>query len=71
MCEQIIEQNEAVTTTLCLLNKKEMCLSETDLSEMKHAVTFLQPFQAATQEMSGDSYVCLSKVIPLSSHYSN
>ena len=43
-----------------------MCLSETNLSEIKHAVTFLQPFQAATQEMSGDSYICLSKVMPLS-----
>ena len=43
-----------------------MCLSETDLSEMKYAITFLQPFQPATQEMSGDTYVCLSKVIPLS-----
>ena len=53
-------QHKAFTTTLCLLSKKEICLSETDLSEIKQAVTFLQPFQAATQEMSGDSYVCLT-----------
>ena len=25
-----------------------LCLSETDLSEMKHAITLLQPFQEAT-----------------------
>ena len=43
-----------------------MCLSETDLSEIKNAIAFLLPFRAATQEMSGDSFVCLSKVIPLS-----
>jgi len=43
-----------------------MCLTEIELIEMKHAVNFLQPFQAATQEMSGKDYVNLSKVIPLS-----
>ena len=59
MFKWIIEQNKAVTTTFCLLNKKEMCLSETDLSEMKQAITFLQPFQAATQEMSARGHLCL------------
>ena len=38
MLEQINEQNEATTTTLCVLNKKEMCLSETDLSEIKNNI---------------------------------
>ena len=43
-----------------------MCLTDFELAEMKHAVKFLLPFQAATQEMSGEDYVCLSKVTPLS-----
>ena len=37
------------------------------MSEIKHTVDFLRPFQVATQETSGEDYnVCLSKVIPLS-----
>ena len=43
-----------------------MCLIDFELAEMKNAVKFLSAFQAATQEMSGEDYVCLSKVIPLS-----
>jgi len=66
MFDRLIEQHDAVTTALCLLNKNDMCLTEIELTEMKHAVNFLRPFQAATQEMSGEDYVCLSKVIPLS-----
>ena len=44
-----------------------MCLTEIELTEMKHAVNFLWPFQQLyTLEMSGEDYVCQSKVIPRS-----
>jgi len=46
--------------------QNDMCLIDFELAEMKNAVKFLSAFQAATQEMSGEDYVCLSKVIPLS-----
>ncbi len=65
MFERIIEQNEAVVTTLCLLNRSEMCLGEDEVSKIKQAVTLLQPFEAATRELSADKYVSLSKVIPI------
>ena len=63
--EGLIEQHEAVTTTLCLLNKNSLCLDSEDVGAMKNAVTLLKSFEAATREMSGDQYLTISKLIPL------
>ena len=65
MFERMIEQHEAVTTTLCLLDKSSLCLSADDVETMKNAVTLLKPFEAATREMSADQYLTISKLIPL------
>lgn len=61
----MIEQHEAVTTTLCLLDKSNLCLSVEDIEAMKTAVTLHKPYEAATREMSADQYLTISKVIPL------
>ena len=63
--ERLIEQHEAVTTTLCLLNKNSLCLDSEDVGAMKNAATLLKSFEAATREMSGDQYLPISKLIPL------
>ena len=42
MFERLIEQHEAVTTTLCLMDKNSLCLSSGDVEEMKNAVTLLK-----------------------------
>ena len=65
MFERMIEQHEAVTTTLCLLDKSNLCLSVEEIEAMKNAVTLLKPYEAATREMSADQYLTISKVIPL------
>ncbi len=65
MFERIVEQNEAITTTLCLLNRNELCLSEAEIATIKEAIVLLQPFEAATREMSSVKYISLSKVIPI------
>ncbi len=65
MFKRIIEQQEAVTTTLCLQGKNELCLSLVDIEEIKHAVKVLQPFETATTEMSAENYVSISKIIPI------
>ena len=65
MFERLMEQHEAVTTTLCLLDKSDLCLSSEEIECMKSAVSLLKPFEAATREVSGDSYVTVSKLIPL------
>ena len=65
MLERLIELHEPVATTLCLLNRNDLCLSDQEVDIMKHAVEILKPFEAATREMSADTYISVSKVIPL------
>ena len=63
MFERIVEQIDAITKTLCLLNRNEMCLSDDELSRIKEAIALLQPFEAATRGMSSENFISLSKVI--------
>ena len=65
MLERILEQHDAVTTTLCLQSKSEMCLTDEDLKLTKEVLDVLKPFEIATVEMSADKYVSISKVIPI------
>ena len=65
MFERMIEQHEAVTTTLCLLDKNNLCLNVEEIEAMKNAVTLLKPYETATREMSADQYLTISKVKPL------
>ena len=65
MFERIVEQHKAVTTTLCLQSKSEMCLSVEDLELIKKALEILRPFESATVEMSADKFVSVSKIIPI------
>lgn len=65
MLERLCEQNEAVTTALCLLGRNAMCLNEGELSLIKQTVDALRPFEEVTREVSAEKYVSVSKVIPL------
>ena len=65
MFERIVEQHQAVTTALCLLNRNNMCLSTAELQQLKNAVTILQPFEAATTETSAENFFSVSALIPL------
>lgn len=65
MLEGLCEQNEAVTTALCLLGRNALCLNEGELSLIKHTVDVLRPFEEVTQEVSAEKHVAVSKVIPL------
>ena len=42
--ERKVEQNEAIATTLCLLNRSEVC----QISKIRQAVVLLQPLESAT-----------------------
>ncbi|XP_065900618.1 zinc finger BED domain-containing protein 4-like [Dysidea avara] len=66
MLERIIEQEEAARTTLCLLNRNDLTISSEEIEVMKVIVEILQPFEAVTREISADSYISGSKIIPLS-----
>ena len=65
MFQSILQQHEAITTTLCLQGKQEMCLTALDVEHLKKAVEILKPFESATAEMSSQKYVSISKIIPL------
>ena len=65
MMERLHQLNEVVTTTLCLLGKNHLCLSPSDCEVIVQIVSLLKPCEKATQEMSGDSFVSVSKLIPL------
>lgn len=60
MFQRYLEQHNAITTTLCLLDKKDLCLDNIEL--MQDALGLLA---SVTTEVSSEAYVSLSKVIPL------
>uniref|UniRef100_A0A674MNF8 BED-type domain-containing protein n=1 Tax=Takifugu rubripes TaxID=31033 RepID=A0A674MNF8_TAKRU len=65
MIDRLYEQQEAITTALCLLGRNNMCLSGEEWSHIKQAIDVLRPFEEATKEVSAEQYVTVSKVIPL------
>lgn len=66
MLQRIIEQEEAIRTTLCLLSRNDLTISCEDLEIIKGIVEMLAPFEAVTREISADQYISGSKIIPLS-----
>lgn len=65
MIRRYVEQHEPVTATLCFLSKKDMCLSDDEVFKLTTTVEALEPFELATTEMSSESQVTLSKMIPV------
>ena len=66
MLECYLEQQEAIRTTLCLLDKNDLLILSDKNSLIKETISILQPFEAVTREMSGETYVTSSKIIPIS-----
>ncbi|XP_076028560.1 zinc finger BED domain-containing protein 4-like [Oratosquilla oratoria] len=65
MFERFQEQHKAVTSTLCVLGRNNMCLSSDELECLSKAICVLQPFDVVTKELSAEKITCMSKVIPL------
>ena len=65
MFERIVEMNQAITTTLCLTDRRDMLLDTRDVEALKEVIRILKPFEEATTEMSGEVHVSVSKIIPL------
>ena len=67
MLQRIVEQEEIIRTTLCLLSKNDLTISCEDVEVIKGVVEILDPFEAVTREISADhQYLSGSKIIPLS-----
>lgn len=56
MMERYMEQHEKITT-LCLLEKSNMCLDSEDLDVVRSTVTHLEPFEEATREMPAEKII--------------
>ena len=65
MMERLLELQEAVTTALCLSGRNDLCLTKSEFDSIKQIVSVLKSFEKATREMSSESFVSLSKIIPL------
>uniref|UniRef100_A0AAQ5Y0H8 BED-type domain-containing protein n=1 Tax=Amphiprion ocellaris TaxID=80972 RepID=A0AAQ5Y0H8_AMPOC len=65
MLERLYEQQQAITTALCLLGRNSLCLNGEEWSHITQAIEALRPFEEATKEVSAEQYVTISKVIPL------
>ncbi|RXM27538.1 Zinc finger BED domain-containing protein 4, partial [Acipenser ruthenus] len=65
MLDRIAEQQQDIITSLCLLGKNTLCLSEEELAQIRSISNVLKPFEEATREVSAENYVSISKVIPL------
>ena len=66
MLERYLEQQEAIRTTLCLMDKNDLIISTDKNAMIEELITVLQPFEAVTKEMSGEKYTSISKIIPIS-----
>ena len=63
MFERMIDQHEAVTTTLCMFDKKNLCLRFEAVEVMKSAVALLKLFEVATRESTAVQFLTISKLI--------
>ena len=67
MLERLNSQHEAVTTKLCLLGMQDMCFTADEKQYLSQSLILLKPFLQATEEITGEKYVSVSMIIPLSS----
>ena len=66
MFERIVSQHEAITTTLSYLGKVDICLSIEEKETISNSLIVLKPFLQATEEISGEKYISISMIIPIS-----
>ncbi|KAM9809120.1 zinc finger BED domain-containing protein 4-like [Syngnathus typhle] len=65
MLDRFFEQREAVTTTLCILGRNDLCLSSEEMNLIQPTIEALRLYEQATQEISSSKQVSMSKVIHL------
>ena len=54
-----------VKLTLCSVDREDLSISTGDVTVINEALELLKPFEEATRELSADTYISLSKVVPL------
>ena len=62
MFERLIDEIDVVTTALCCMDK---LLTPSDVLILKDALALLAPFEEATREISGETFISISRIIPM------
>ena len=65
MFERIAEQNKAIMTAVCFNGCNDLCLTAENVQLLEEAISVLKPFEAARRKISSDTYISISKAIPL------
>ena len=65
MFERLIDEIDLVTTALCCMDKSHLVLTPSDVLILKDALALLAPFEEATREISGETFISISRIIPM------
>ena len=65
MFERLIDENDVVTAALCCMDKSDLVLTPSDVLILKDALALLAPFEETTREISGETFISISKIIPM------
>lgn len=65
MYEQIVEIYQEINSVLCFMYQRDLCLTQFEISAVRDPITLLEPFEEATNEMSAEKYLSVSKIISL------
>ena len=65
MLGRYMEQQEAVRTTLCLVDRNDLVIPADKNEIIEEVVKILEPFKPVTTELSTEKYVSASKILPL------
>ena len=66
MFKRVLEQKrKRLLPPFVYLEKNEKCLSAAELEQLSKAIAILQPFETATTKLSAETYVSVSKIIPI------
>ena len=65
MLQSYQEQHKSICSILAHRGKVHMCLNEAEFDSLKTTVGILGVYLTATEEMSAEKYISISKIIPL------
>ncbi|KAJ8353165.1 hypothetical protein SKAU_G00207320 [Synaphobranchus kaupii] len=65
MLKRILESKDAIISTLAVINAPVDTLSQEEWDTVKEVCPVLEPFEEMTVEISAESYVTASKMLPL------
>ena len=65
MFQSIVDEYREVKLTLCSVDREDLSITTGDVTVINEALEILKPFEEATHDLSADTYISLSKVVPL------